>query len=247
MKIVAIYKKPLKGDDRLFPRDIRNYVASICRNDADVHEELMAHKRVQPTFIFAMPNRKSFAIYSFKRDQKTKDMMVTIRKRIEENSNIRVNGVSADVGKARLQWGDHFSSFREGVTERRLRSPLIIASQEFEYAICRKLSVDGKVDYQKLEEFAIEKIKETVWLMARDWYGEDEAEAIRDILDSANISFKEIEYTPIKYKENEYYPAVRGIILSDIELPQFIGYKAGLGYGELDTLKEMERRSRKRG
>jgi len=244
VKLIVVYEEPLKGKERLFPRDIRNYIASITKGD-EVHNEIMGHHRKQPTFIFSMPNRKSFCIYTFKSDENTHKMMKSIVKRVMENREIKLAGVNLMVKKAYTSPYE-FSLLRSGLFERRLRSPMIIASQEFEYAICRKFS-NGGVDKKALERFTREKIKETVVLMARDWFGEERAEVVSEIMEDTMIMFKELEYTPIKYKENEYYPAVRGTIICDVELPHFIGYKSGLGYGELSTLKEMDRRKKPRG
>ena len=76
--------------------------------------------------------------------------------------------------------------------------------------------------------------------MSRDWF--DEEDEMQEIMEDTIILFKDLEYTPIKYKNNEYYPAIRGTIISNKYLPLFIGYKSGLGFGELSTLKEMDRR-----
>jgi len=79
MKLVAIYEHPLKGKERFFPRDIRNYIASIMKDDKEIHSAIMGHERKQPTFIFSMPNRKSFGIFSFLKGKKIKEMMNLIK------------------------------------------------------------------------------------------------------------------------------------------------------------------------
>jgi len=241
VKLVTIYKEPLKGDERLYPRDVRNYIASIMQGDPEVHSIIMGHERKQPTFIFSMPNRKSFGIYSFKRGNKIKEMMNLIKKRIEENPVLKIGGANASVGRV-YTTPFEFTRFEDGLFERRLRTPLIIASAEFEYAECRKLSADGTVDMAWLKKFTTGKIKETISLMARDWF--DEEEQVDEIMEETIILLKDLEYTPIKYKEGQYFPAVRGTIISNKALPLFIGYKSGLGYGELSSLKEMDRRKK---
>lgn len=243
MKLIVRYSKPLQGEDRLLPRDIRNYVASITKEDDDVHNEIMGHKRIQPTFIFPMGNRKSFAIYTFKEDAKTKKMMQTIKKRINENKELRLNGVKVTIASVE-EAVYKFTNFEEGLLERRLRSPLVIAKAEYEYAICRKLSEGDEVNMTELKKYTASKIKDTICVMARDWF--DTEEETRLLLEDATIMFKDLEYTPIEYKKGFFYPAVRGTILCDVKLPQFIGYLSGLGYGELSTMKEMDRRRKPR-
>lgn len=244
MKLIVLYKKPLEGNSRLLPRDIRNYIASILKDsdqkdEKEAHEVIMAHQNVQPTFIFSMPNRKSFCIYSFKKDPKTKRMMNAIKECIQKNQTLKINNVNAEVKEVFIARAE-YTRFESGLFERRLRTPLVIAAAEFEYAICRKFSEEGKVDMAKLKKYTEKKIKETIGLMARDWF--DTEEEVLELMEDTTIMFKDLEYTPIPYKKGEYYPAVKGTIISDRNLPLFIGYKSGLGYGELSSLKEMDRR-----
>ena len=240
MKLVAIYKKSIQREQRIYPREIRNYIASITQEDKEVHEELMAHKRVQPTFIFSMPNHKSFAIYTFKDDPRSKAMLRIIQKRIEENPHINIKGVVAEVERSYTTVYD-FTKFEVGrLYERSLRTPMIIAANVAEYAQCRALT-EGEGDIEGLKKYVIGKIRETVSLMARDWFNGARAEFIAEIMNNAVIAIKDLEYFPLEYKENEYYPAVRATIMSDVNLPQYLGYKTGMGYGELSRLKEMDR------
>jgi len=243
MKLVGIYKNPIKGDKRLFPRDIRNYIASISKEDETLHKMIMGHESKQPTFIFSMPNRKSFAIYTFKKDTHTIGAMNRLKALISKNPNINIKDVSLTVKEAFTSAFD-FTRFEYGFEERRLRTPLIIAATEFEYAMCAKHTKED-FDQVWLEKYVADKIKEIIVLTCKDWYGQEEADKVEVMLEEAIILFKDLEYCPIKYKENLYYPAVRGTIISNVHLPMFIGYKSGLGYGELSSLKEMDRRKGK--
>jgi len=240
MKLVTIYKNPIQGTGRLLPRDIRNYIASISKEDKVLHDIVMSHKNKQPVFIFSMPNRKSFAIYTFKTDTRTKSALNRLKQLIIDNPKIDINGVSVKADRVFSSSYD-FTRFEYGFEERRLRTPLIIASAEFEYALCAKHTKEN-FDQKWLESYVADKIKEVTVLMCRDWYGQEEADRVEVMLEEVIILFKDLEYSPIKYKENLYYPAVRGTIISNIHLPMFIGYKSGLGYGELSSLKEMDRR-----
>lgn len=237
MKLVVLYKEPLKGDERLLPRDIRNYIASITKDDDAVHSVVMSHERKQPTLLYSMPNRKSFAIYSFRKDDEVKELFKKIKAKIEENPIISINGASAVVKEVfTTKW--YYTNFKNGLFERRLRTPMVIGASVGEYARARQLSADGEVDMQELQKFVTDTIKESIRFQHRDWFDE-EYEA-----DDLMIVYKDLEYTPIRYKEGQYFPAVRGTIICNKELPMFIGYKSGLGFGELSTIKEMNRRKK---
>lgn len=240
MKLITIYKNPIEGDGRLLPRDIRNYIASICKTDKELHAMVMSHEHKQPTFIFSMPNRKSFGIYTFKKDTRTKGALNRLKQLIIANPNIMIKNVSVVAQKV-FTAPFEFTRFEYGFEERRLRTPLIIASTEFEYAMCAKHTKEN-FDQAWLEKYVADKIKEVTILMCRDWYGQEEADRVEAMLEEGIILFKDLVYSPIQYKENLYYPAVRGTIISNFQLPLYIGYKCGLGYGELSSMKEMDRR-----
>jgi hypothetical protein len=53
VKLIVLYKKGLIGKQRLFPRDIRNYIGSIS-SEAD-KEYTMWHKRKVPHLVYMMP------------------------------------------------------------------------------------------------------------------------------------------------------------------------------------------------
>lgn len=241
MKLIGIYQEPLKKGKRIMPRDVRNYLASITQNDTELHDIIMGHERKQPTFIYSMPNQKSFCVYSFKRGKRIKDMMELMKKRVAENPFIKIGGLSAEVGRVYTRPFD-FTQFEDGIFERKLRSPMVIAAGVNEYAECRKhmIDKDGPVDIDWLKKFTAQKIKETVALMARDWF--DEEDEIKEIMEDTILIFKDLRYFPIKYNDTQNFPAVTGTIISNKKLPMFIGYKSGMGYGELSSLKEMDRK-----
>lgn len=237
MKLIMIFDESYNSNKRLLPRDIRNYLGSITKENKDLNQIVMWHERKQPTFIYSMPNPKSAAVYSFKNDDMTIFAMEALKQLIEKNPQLYINDQVLNIKEVFISNYD-YSPMKSGLYERRLRTPLVIACGDYEYARARNLSSGDKLDTKELENMTREIIIESVRFQTRDWFDTE--------IDISNalIKFKDLEYTPIKYKEDtkEYYAAVRGTIISNIELPQFLGYKCGLGYGELSTLKEMDRR-----
>jgi len=242
MKLICIYKEPIKGDGRLFPRDIRNYLASITKEDTEAHNAIMNHNNRQAEIIFSMPNRKSFAIFSYVGGNGSKRVFETIEKRIKENPNIRIGNVSIQADKV-FHTDFKFTRFECGMYERLLKTPLIIAKTKEELEECIAHTKGGNVDKKWLEDYTAKKIKELIRVMARDWFGN---EALFDEeLENTIIAYKDLKYSPVRYKKGGViFPAVKGTIISNRFLPNFIGYKCGMGFGELASLKEMERRSR---
>lgn len=238
MKIVILFKNKYQSKKRLEPRDIRNYIGSITENNPELNKFVMWHERSLSPIIYSMPNPTSAAIFLFDKTSKKSEVFAEeIKKAILANSTLYVNDEIIEIADVRIL-EHHYTDFNKGYYERELKTPMIIAVSKSEYARARKLSVDkDNIDYNKLEELVIEKITESIMTQTATWQGKE-----NDISGELIVKFRDLKYTPIKYKEGIYFPAVRGAIISNMKLPQFLGYKIGLGYGELLTIKEMKRR-----
>ena len=242
MKLIVTYEKPLEGKQRLFPRDIRNYLNSIVdESEKDLKDMVAWHERKTAPFIYSMPNRKSFAVMTYKSDKKTKDAFKRLVELINENNQIsfKTNNINTKVKEAYIAKFD-YTKFQTGFYERELRTPMVIATSKQDYAKSRELSKDGKIDNDKLQELVVDAIKQSIIASNRDWFRED----VEGMLDDIMILCKDLKYFPMKYKDNEWYPAIQGTIVSNVYLPEFVGYKIGLGYGELMRNKEMQKRGK---
>jgi len=241
MKLICTYEEPLKGQQRLFPRDIRNYINSIIPQEQKELKEFFAwHEKKTPPVIYTMPNRKSFAILTYKKDKKTKEFFDQVIKLIKENTKLSFakTNVSATIKEVFTVKQD-YCRFQNGFTERKLRTPLMMSDKRT-YHIAKKASSGDVLDVKEIEGLARETIKRSIVEAYRDWFGKEFNE---ELMEDIMIMFKnDLEYHVVKYKEGEYFPAIRGTIVSNVELPDFIGYKIGMGYGELMGLKEMQRR-----
>jgi hypothetical protein len=235
MKLICLYENELQGKERLYPRDIRNYINSIIpQENIELKSFFAWHEHSTSPVIYPMPNRKGFAIISYKSDAVA--YFEKLMELIKNSSELTFkNGIKNSI-KTIFTTKYNYTRFDNGVVERKMRTPLVIASSKQDYAKARELSKD-EIDMKALEELTRDAIKQSLIKTNKDWFDRE-----LDFIDDVFILFKNMEYIPIKYKENEWYPAVRATIISNIELPEFIGYKIGLGYGELMRLKEMDRR-----
>jgi len=232
MKLIVLYEKQLIGIQRLFPRDIRNYIGSISSEEDK--EYTMWHKREIPHIIYTMPNRKGFAIISYKEDEFTKKLFERIKNSINENPNISFakNNIQVKVKEAYIidyKYPKSIAKFEQ----RLLKTPMLMRQFARAKSITRGVK---EINIPDLEKLVIDEIKESITYMNKKWFDKDV-----DLSDLMLI-FKDLKYIVVKYKEDQYFPAIQGSIISNQKLPDFIGYNIGLGYGELERVKNTERR-----
>jgi len=234
MKLIVLYDNELKGKQRIFPRDIRNYIGSIS-NEED-KEYTMWHKREIPHLIYMMPNRKGFAIVSYKDDEFTKQLFERILETIKKNPtiNFQKGNIKTNIKEAYII-NYNYVQMKDQFEERRLKTPMLMRQFERAKSITRDVK---EIDQRALEKLVIDEIKESIIYMNKSWFDKDIN------LDDLMLVFKDLKYIVVKYKDDQYFPAVYGTIISNKKLPDFIGYNIGLGYGELEQKKVTQRRGK---
>lgn len=106
-----------------------------------------------------------------------------------------------------------------------LRTPVIYAAVSKDIKYVDKLRFN---DPTKLESFAVEKIRESINQRLREL-----GKPTHDLSDM-KITFEDIKLFACKFKQNELYPAFFSRYLySNYQLPLFLGYKIGVGYGQV--------------
>lgn len=232
MKLIVLYDKPLIGNQRLFPRDIRNYIGSISSEEDK--EFTMWHKRELPHILYTMPNRKGFAIVSYKDDDFTKKLFERIKTNIQNNPNINFqnNNIQVKVKEAYIiDYG--YTNFKPQFEERLLKTPMLMR----QFARAKSITRDVKdINIQDLEKLVTDEIKESISYMYKNWFDKD-----IDLSDLMLV-YKDLKYLVVKYKDDQYFPAIQGTIIANKKLPDFVGYNIGLGYGELERKKNTDRR-----
>lgn len=238
MKLVVIFKDAITGNKRLLPRDIRNYLGAITQDNEELHRLVMWHEHKQPPFIYSMPNRKSFGIFSFLKEDEIANHFKSLKKAIESNPILKLAGLDLEV-KEVFTTSYEYTRFQEGFFERKFITPMILGSSKREYARARQLSEGNNIDKAELNSFITDTINESIRFQNRDWFEVEDFE-VEDLM----LMYKDVKYTVVKYNETQWYPAVMATVISNKMLPQFLGYKCGMGYGELASLKNMQRRGK---
>lgn len=237
MILTVKLKENIPKEKQLFPRDIRNYLASITKPiDNELFETIMHHERTSPTFIFRKPSKKEFAVITYKNDLKTVKLMNHLEKIILENATLsfKEQDLEAQVEETK-KLHCTVSDYKDGFFKYKIATPIVIGSGKRDYARARELSKDkNNTDLRALKKLTEDTITEQLHSNHNDWYKTEEIPELNDL----SIILKDIKYQPIKYKDNQYYPAIIGTIISNKRLPSFVGYKIGLGYGQIIHKKD---------
>lgn len=211
-----------ENSNRIFPRDVRNYIGSIV--DEEYKRLFMWHERSSSPFIYGMPRNGYMSIYTYRNDMD--EAIAHACDKIIENQSLKMAGINGKIDSVMVKNTD-YSTFQNGMYEYNCRTPIIVGNiiwrhNEFREIMNSKSQMD-------LVQFVRSAIAETVSVHTRHYFDEE-----IDISDSLMIMPKEpIKPFFHKYKDDRWYPAVNMSFISNMRLPQFIGYKIGMGYGEI--------------
>ena len=243
MKLECMIKKDSKGF--LEPRDVRNICRDLVQENFPDDKGLLAfvnhHKHETSPVIYSKPSHKSFSIITYM--DETVDAFeykfyMTMIANLLNGKTFTVRNITFTVKETQITNFD-YTSFEEndGYEFREIRVPLVIGSSNTEYAIAieatknqngRSLTKESK---KIIEELAVNAIKSSIIAQNRDWFGEDKTRET----ELSKIRISNLVYMPIKYKDKQYFPAIKGTIRSNTALPKFLGYKIGFGYGEVSN------------
>ncbi len=212
MKIVAMV-----GDCGGFkPRDVRNYVGSIV--DENFKDLAMWHKHTTPELIYVKPFKNSFEIISVKNDI---SIISHIADKIEKNRDF----YGKKIEKVFLK-NEQFLFPQRGLTFYSTRTPIIIGNNEKEIGISFACKV--KNNMEDLTRYIAHRIKSDAEYQIKNWFGLD-----LKIDDFSIISISNLKQLFLDYKDGVKVPAVTMDFVSNFRLPRFVGYKIGLGWGEI--------------
>jgi len=215
MKIIVGTKQEIPKS--IFPRDIRNYVGSIV--DKKYKDFFMWHKHKQPPVIYVKPFKKGFEIVFYFNNFEAISHLID---KIKGNKNF----YGVEIKKV---WSKEESlipplKIVNPITYN-TRTPIIVGTNSVEWGIVNNIKDNEK----KLKDYFIYKIKDTISYQLKEYIG------ISVDLKDVQINIKEYSFFFQKYKESSY-PAFMGTFDSNYQLPRFVGYKIGLGYGEIYRL-----------
>ena len=212
MKIVV----KLKDAGGFKPRDVRNYVGSIV--DEKYKDLAMWHKNATPELIYVKPFKESFEIISNKNDI---SLISHIAEKIEDHPNF----YGKKIERVWLK-NEQFNFPQRGLTTYMTRTPIIIGTNEKEIGISFACKV--KNNMEDLTRYIAHRIKSDAEYQIKNWFGLD-----LKINDFSIISISNLKQLFLDYKDGVKVPAVTMDFVSNFRLPRFVGYKIGLGWGEI--------------
>ena len=224
-KIIVEFKN--KSNEELSSRDIRNLVGAIV--DEEYKDIFMWHKHKFPPFLYQKPRKNSFALYTYKDEELKKEIEHVVGK-LATLGSFTISGKTFAIDSVRVR--DGFSiTLNGGFYKYITRTPVIVGIR-LDDRLKEALQSD---DADLHNEYMSDAIGDCLRQQILDWH-------------DVEVDLSELEITVTKpnlykyeYVESDgrkkYFTAFRGEFLSNMMLPEFIGYKIGLGYGCIKHIK----------
>ena len=222
MKLIVKTDNEIK---KLKPRDIRNLIGSIV--EEQYKDLVLWHKHEPSELIYAKPYKLGFEIVSWKNN-------IKLLKHIEEklqNKKLHFGEIEAKVKKVWYK-DENLTIPQQGLFFYYTRTPIILSTNPVEYKIV--YATNQKEDKNDLIKYIKHRIKYDVVYKLKHYYGIDVSNSLKDL----NLIIQKEDIKLVDYKEGEKKLQAAFLkFASNYSLPRFIGYKTGLGWGELVNLK----------
>ena len=223
MKIKATLSNDLSSFN---PRDVRNFIGSIAEEkDKDF---VMHHGHGLSPVIYANPYRNKFEIIFAKSDDRSLNIMNDLANKLK--SGIRFYGDK--INNVEISYDDYisFNENEKGMFFYKSKVPFVLAINNTEYKILFNVSKNNdKSDFIK---FLKRRIKESILFQAKEFLNWNFS---LDLLDKIEVYFqnddKHFVFRNIKYKDR-ILPVMYLSFIANYRLPEFLGYKIGLGFGQ---------------
>jgi hypothetical protein len=220
MKLIAKTDKEIK---LLTPRDIRNFIGSVV--DEKYKDEVMWHKHLPPKLIYIKPFKNFFDILTYTNDI---GLLYHIADKIKDKE-IKIKGINAKIKDIDFK-DETFEIPKKRLSFYTTRTPVILSTNPVEFKLVYTLNIKNKTD--ELKRYIIHRIRTDVEYRAKYYYNLDLN--LKDL--ELIIQNKKIRL--VEYKEGlKKFQAVYMNFASNYTLPRFVGYKTGLGWGELISKK----------
>jgi len=214
----------LRGNDNfLNPRDVRNYVGSIVGEE--FKDLFMWHERSTPAFLYSRPQKNSIAIVTYRND--LSDAISHLCESVKNNPHIVAGGANATVISVDVK-NVEYSDFGSGFFDYRTRTPLVVGSNREEIKNFDAIAGGKIVDTFALVDYIRNSIVDTITAESKDWFSKSV-----DLSSLVIVPKGDIKTFFVKYNTTSNFPAVHFEFVSNMRLPEFIGYKIGMGYGEI--------------
>ena len=224
MKIKVTLSNNLSGFDS---RDIRNFIGSIA-NEKD-KDFVMYHGNGLSPVIYSKPYRNIFEITFAKSDEQSINVIGDLANKLNSKNFLcygeRINKVDVSY--------DNYLSFedKKEMVFYKSRTPFVLGVNNTEYKIL--FNVSQKSDKTDFMKYLKRRIIDSVIFQAKEYLNN---ELPLDLLDKIEIYFQnqnnQFVFKNIKYKD-KILPVMYLSFISNHRLPEFLGYKMGLGFGQI--------------
>ena len=224
MKIKVTLSNNLSGFDS---RDIRNFIGSIA-NEKD-KDFVMYHGNGLSPVIYSKPYRNIFEITFAKSDEQSINVIGDLANKLNSKNFLcygeRINKVDVSY--------DNYLSFedKKEMVFYKSRTPFVLGVNNTEYKIL--FNVSQKSDKTDFIKYLKCRIIDSVIFQAKEYLNN---ELPLDLLDKIEIYFQnqnnQFVFKNIKYKD-KILPVMYLSFISNYRLPEFLGYKMGLGFGQI--------------
>ena len=224
MKIKVTLSNNLSGFDS---RDIRNFIGSIA-NEKD-KDFVMYHGNGLSPVIYSKPYRNIFEITFAKSDEQSINVIGDLANKLNSKNFLcygeRINKVDVSY--------DNYLSFedKKEMVFYKSRTPFVLGVNNTEYKIL--FNVSQKSDKTDFIKYLKRRIIDSVIFQAKEYLN---SELPFDLLDKIEIYFQnqnnQFVFKNIKYKD-KILPVMYLSFISNYRLPEFLGYKMGLGFGQI--------------
>ena len=224
MKIKVTLSNNLSGFDS---RDIRNFIGSIA-NEKD-KDFVMYHGNGLSPVIYSKPYRNIFEITFAKSDEQFINVIGDLANKLNSGNFLcygeRINKVDVSY--------DNYLSFedKKEMVFYKSRTPFVLGVNNTEYKIL--FNVSQKSDKTDFIKYLKRRIIDSVIFQAKEYLN---SELPLDLLDKIEIYFQnqnnQFVFKNIKYKD-KILPVMYLSFISNYRLPEFLGYKMGLGFGQI--------------
>lgn len=210
MKIIV----KAKDAGSLTPRHVRDYVGAIV--DQEYKDVCMWHKHSVPELIYPKLYKDGFEIVSVKNGS----VLEHIAGKIEASKKFYGRNIEK-------VW---FKEEKFGFPQRRLtayqtRTPIVIGSNKVEYGIAVACAKNGRP--ADLKRYIGRRIKSDVEHYVKAYFG------VNISIPDLSLNITELKQLFLNYKEGVRLPMAAMSFTSNYSLPRFVGYKIGLGWGEI--------------
>lgn len=210
--------------NKFTPRDVRNAFGSHAK-EGRVKELIMWHKNETPKVVYGKPFSKKFCIYVLNDDMEVIQELMHIAKKdgFTVNGN-KIENIYQEIVSFKFQKLNQMIEYKT-------RTPIVYARNEHTLKVVDAIigrNKDNKESLKKeLKPLVIDELKKSI--VDSVFATNGQKISTNDI----DIDFDDFEAFPIAYKDKRL-PAVKpNTIRVNGITPNFIGYKIGLGYGEI--------------